>query len=462
MTIPAYSTHAALRETKVTKRRPRFSASLRPYAPIGVFAALMVMVVTGRLHDALLYGKLPIVKIFVLVGAALFFMSRGMPVLSEVRKTLPARAFLALTLAVIASVPFSVLKSWSFELASTWLFASVPMVLLVCTSIRSVADLERVLKALLLMILISAAIIFAGRGTSMDSPEGPRLSLAGSYDPNDFAAVIAASSATCLWALRGRSWLWKLLGLAGLACSGVLIVKTGSRGGAVALGTLLIGASLFLPKTLTRSVRLGVLLALAVGVAQAPSGFSQRMSTLTDVRNDYNLTATDGRIAVWTRGLGYVAGSPLVGVGAGAYPVADGRWAVQHGFLGGFKWSAAHNLFIETAAELGLPGLVALLCCLFPIVFTWRRLRELPARSDEDERLRRAVEAIALTTLTYLLATMFVNALYGPMLLTLISLNIAAHVLVNHSSFASRKASLPRSRTTKVFLAQSKPRRATE
>ena len=186
------------------------------------------------------------------------------------------------------------------------------------------------------------------------------------------------------------------------------------------------------------------------------------MSTLTDVGTDYNLTESDGRIAVWTRGLGYIARSPLVGVGAGAYPIADGRWAVQHGFLKAFKWSAAHNLFIETAAELGLPGFVALLCSLFPIVFTWRRLSALPSRSDEDERLRRAVETIALTTLTYLLATMFVNALFGPMLLTLISLNIAAHVLVNRSSFASRKVSLPGSRTMKIFLAQSKPRRATE
>jgi O-antigen ligase len=401
----------------------------------------MVFVLTGRLHDALLYGKLPIAKLFLLAGALLFFMSNGMQALTAAMRTLPARGFAALTLAILASVPFSVLKSRSFDMSTGWLYATLPIVIIVATSMRSVADLERVLRAFVLMIIASAALILAGLGTSVMSADGPRMSLAGSYDPNDFAAVIAASTAACLWTLRGRSGLWKLLGALGLLSSAFLIVKTGSRGGGLALGLLLIGTTIFVPRFLTRATRVGVLIALAAGLAFVPTQFVGRMASIGDISSDYNMTSPSGRKAVWTRGVGYMARSPLVGVGAGAFPIADGRWAEENGVPGGFKWSAAHNIFIETGAELGIPGLVALLCCLLPIVFTWRRIRTLPAQSESDERLQGAIETVALMTLTFMVGMSFVNGLYGPLLHMLTAMSIAAHVLLRHSGLAKGGAS---------------------
>jgi O-antigen ligase len=439
--------------------------ALRPFAPAALLAALMVMVLTGRLHDALLYGKLPVAKIFLAVGALFFFMSNGAAALQAALKTLPGRGFLALSAAVFASVPFSVLKSHSFEVALAWLYSNVPIFIIVATALRSIGDLERVLRALILMVLASAAIILAGMGIVEYGPEGARVSLAGSYDPNDFAAVIAASSAACLWALRGKPWLWKLLGALGLLASGYLVVKTGSRGGGLSLGLLLVGSALFVPNLMTRTARLGVLVALVVGAASAPSSFTERMASLADVGNDYNVTSRSGRVEVWKRGLSFVVRSPAVGVGAGAYPIADGRWAEEHGETAGFKWSAAHNLLLETAAETGLPGFVALLCCLLPAIVTWRRIRKLSPTSDTELRLQRAIEALALLTLTYLLAATFVNGLYNPLVTMITALSVAAHVLLSQSSLAasSGRGPLPAGPgARKVGVPQSKPRRAAQ
>lgn len=438
MTVPSLNTVPAARSRLATGRRTsghRAVRAPRSFAPAALLATLMVMVLTGRLHDALIPGKLPVAKLFLAVGVLLFFAGNGTVALREALRTVPGRGFAALTVAVVASVPFSVLKSWSFEVAMSWLYSSVPIAIIVATSIRSIRDMERVLRALVLMVLASAAIILAGLGVVEYGPEGARVSLAGSYDPNDLAAVIAASCAACLWTLRGKSVLWKVLGGLGVAACGFIVVKTGSRGGGLALGLLLVGSAIFLPSFMSRITRLGVLAALVLGVAFAPTSFTARMATLSDVGSDYNVTSRSGRIEVWKRGLSFVARSPIVGVGAGAYPIADGRWAEEHGVTSGFKWSAAHNLLLETAAEVGIPGLVALLCCLLPIVFTWKRIRRIQARSEEELRLQRAVEALALITLTYMLGASFVNGLYNPLVLMLTSLNIAAHVLVNSSRF---------------------------
>src|SRR3989442_13656065 len=65
---------------------------------------------------------------------------------------------------------------------------------------------------------------------------------------------------------------------------------------------------------------------------------------------------------VWKRGIGYMLGRPLLGVGAQAFGVAEGTLApeaVEREEYGkGFKWSTAHNAFVEIGAEIGVLGLL--------------------------------------------------------------------------------------------------------
>jgi O-antigen ligase len=71
--------------------------------------------------------------------------------------------------------------------------------------------------------------------------------------------------------------------------------------------------------------------------------------------------------------MGYVAHNPVLGLGVAAYPMAEGTLSAisqQRASAGqGFKWSVAHNSFLETAAELGIPGLILFLG-LFVASFT--------------------------------------------------------------------------------------------
>lgn len=393
-------------------------------------AATMMLVLTGRLHDALAYGVFPVGKIFILSGVLVLLLGGGVHRVGGLWQTIPMRAFAALSAAIFASVPFSFLRSLSFEALISWYTIAVPIVLIVATSIRSVSDLERLLRALVLVVVCSGGLVLAGQGVVVETVDGPRMTLAGSYDPNDFANVVAGCSAACLWALRDRSRVWRLLGVAGLVLAPMLIAKTASRGGFLAFTLLLAGAAVFLPRAVPRWLRIALIPAALVGLSFAPSELTTRLSTLNNVTSDYNFTDPGGRIQVWKRGLGYIASRPITGVGAKAFIIADGNYAVEHGFYAGFKWTAAHNILIECAAELGLPGLVALLFAMLSIVRLWSTLRKIRVGDDEVRRLERAVEAIALITLTFLASAMFVSALWNPLVQMLIALSIGAHMVV--------------------------------
>jgi O-antigen ligase len=70
---------------------------------------------------------------------------------------------------------------------------------------------------------------------------------------------------------------------------------------------------------------------------------------------------------------------PVLGIGVGAFPVAEGTLSVIGRELAsrgsGFKWSVAHNSFVETAAELGIPGIVLFVSLLVVTIATMARIR---------------------------------------------------------------------------------------
>jgi O-antigen ligase len=400
-----------------------------------MLAATMMLVLTGRLHDALAYGVVPVGKLFVFSGIVALLIGGGAQRIAQLWQTVPMRAFVALSLTIAASVPFSYLRSLSLEATISWFTTSVPIVLIIATSIRSVSDLERLLRALVLVVVCSGVLVLAGKGVMLETIDGARLTLAGSYDPNDFANVIGGCSAACLWALRDRSRLWRLLGISGLVLAPMLIAKTASRGGFLAFALLLVGSALFLPRTVPRWLRLTLIPIGLFGLSFAPTELSTRLATLNSVTSDYNFTDPSGRIQIWKRGAGYIVSRPITGVGAKAFMVADGRYAVENGFYAGFKWAAAHNIVIECAAELGLPGLAALLMSLLPIVLMWRKLRVVVVEDDELRRLQRVVETIAVITLTFLTSAMFVSALWNPFVQMLIALSVGAHVVIRSQHF---------------------------
>ena len=192
------------------------------------------------------------------------------------------------------------------------------------------------------------------------------------------------------------------------------LIKTSSRGGAIALGVLGIALIVFAPKQ-RRWLYASVFAAMLLTLVLVPhSGLVERFSQLSGSQ-DYNFSSRDGRLEVWKRGFGMMLTHPLFGVGVRAFEVANGNLA--------HSWINAHNAVVQIGAELGIGGLVAFLIAVIAAfqaaVATVRRTRAgpVPARDSVAEFDRGLATAALCSLIAELTAAMFLSMAYDAMTL---------------------------------------------
>jgi len=325
------------------------------------------------------------------------------------------------------------------------MMGSVPILLITVAGVADMNGLERLFRAAVLMVIFASAVIGAGFGVVMDGPDGPRTTLMGAYDPNDLALVIASCMAFCVWAIKDRSKLWRILGYVGIAGGTYVVVRTYSRGGALALGSLILLATFALKGAVPGWFRTAIMPMAFVAFMLSPAKYRERVNTLASTSQDYNSTAETGRIKIWKRGVGYFLTHPFTGVGAGQFSLAEGRWGDSQGIRAGWKWSAPHNMYVESAAEMGILGIGGLLGMLVPTLFyTFRRMRSESARRA-DPRGVRASGAIFLAVSTFMVGAMFLTAAFSPLCVFLAALGIAFQSLPQspHETQVSRGPATP-------------------
>ncbi len=405
-------------------------------------AAILTCLLVGRLHDAVANGLIPVGKIFIPLGF-LFLLSEGrLGSLKRVFASPPGLGFIALTAALFISVPFSLLKSGSLAIATEWMMQGLPMLIIVVASVATVRDVERLMRMFILVAICSGLLVVGGKAIVFDGPDGPRTTLAGSYDPNDFALVMCVCAAFCLWAIRDRFRLWRWLGAVGFVLAAYCIVRTYSRGGAVAFAALVIMTLVVARRSIPTWVRLAMVPAVVVGLAFAPSNYLDRLKTLTTLNKDYNVTSNTGRKQIWLRGVGYFAQRPLTGIGVGQFGKAEGQWGVDNGITN-LKWSAAHNMWIEVAAEMGVVGIVGLCAMIFSGVRLWWRVRKRTPATEDEHRFQRSVEAMAIATSAFIVGTLFVSATFNPLTLFLTAISMALYALPQARHVAGAAARMP-------------------
>ncbi|MBK9408437.1 MAG: O-antigen ligase family protein [Gemmatimonadetes bacterium] len=200
------------------------------------------------------------------------------------------------------------------------------------------------------------------------------------YDPNDYAAMAAMVFPLCMGLVQREKGFWKAIAL---GCAVVLVlgvVKTGSRGGTLAL----VAGALFYVLA-ARGARKALSIALFVfgGMAAwavAPPSYKQRMYALVEGEQDYNYTDYGGRKQIWARSRIYIARHPVAGVGIGNFPIIEGQYLEERGKVG--KWSTAHNSYYQAGVELGIFGGLLL---MVQILVSYRRGWRLRRASIGDE-----------------------------------------------------------------------------
>lgn len=246
-------------------------------------------------------------------------------------------------------------------------------------------NLDRVTLAFVAALsALSALTILRGQAQT-----GGRLTTGGTMDPNDLAAVLAFGVPVGFMLARrkGAPWYVRIGALAGVGVMILCILKTGSRGGflALTLGIIGVGLGLGVGRGL-RVLALAAVTAVAVWPI-APPQFKSRIVTLNNLEEDYNTTSSSGRKEVARRGLRYFAASPIFGGGVGTFVEVDGRFLQATGQGG--KWSAAHNTYVQALADTGLPGALAFVSMLLITLRQAFRFWRPPARGRGDPYFHR-------------------------------------------------------------------------
>lgn len=312
-------------------------------------------------------------------------------------------------------IPASLYPSRSASYLLRGQVPNIVIMVMLAASVRGVRDLEWL--ALANLLGACAYSLFVNL-TEDIGPHG-RLSDLIYYDVNDLSLVLVSTIPFALFFVIRGGWPYRLLALSALVLFIATLAKSASRGGFVGL-IVVIGYVLLAYRVIPKRVRI---LAAVVGFGllslMAGDTYWERIRSLRNPQEDYNWSgqSAEGRMEVWRRGVGYMMDRPLFGVGMRNFSVAEGTLSEESRARGqrgaGFKWSVAHNSFLEIGAELGVLGLALFIGMLVAALRALRRIRS--GRPSKDRAPTRAVMlayTLSASLLGFIVAGFFVSAWY--------------------------------------------------
>jgi putative inorganic carbon (HCO3(-)) transporter len=268
-------------------------------------------------------------------------------------------------------------------------------ILMICTVPLGATALKNFMRGVFIQDMNAVARIVAYDGALTSNPNDLALML---------NLILPLSIASLLSA---KSTLVKSLCIGVIVVSVVAVIVTFSRAGFLGLATIV--AVYFVRMIRRRGAdrrwAVAIFLAILFAVPFAPSNYVDRLATVKNVASD----PTGSSQARWrdmSAAAQFVIGHPIVGAGLGMDVLALNQ-------VRGVDWVQVHNVYLEYAVDLGVPG-ATLFLMLFYRVFkktrsSRKQLADLPAQRD----LFLLVEALETGLIVFAICGFFYPVAYN-------------------------------------------------
>jgi O-antigen ligase len=285
--------------------------------------------------------------------------------------------------------------------------------------------------------LVAGAVVAAVYGMVAGAPQDdPGRVAIGNANETAASLVMGGTLAAALaFALPGKLVLRLLTTVAVPLCV-FAVFLTLSRGGLVALGASLIAAIVVAGR------RRGVVVGVAAAAVLATVIYFGAFAPAEARDRVLEVNGGTGRTDIWTVGWRMVEKQPLLGVGAGNFPVASIHYLLEPGALMRTDFivdnpKVAHNTYLNVLAELGVVGLALFLAIIaLPLWWTARAVG-FAARAG-DRQLEILARAMVVVIAGLLAADFFGSRQYSKQLWLLLSL-CPVLLQISRAELASRR-----------------------
>jgi putative inorganic carbon (hco3(-)) transporter len=384
---------------------PRAAAAAAPAAEAGqtAFAGLLaftaILIVSPQAWLPVL-GTLRIAMVAAAVAIVAALLDRAMNRRPSVRTPPAFTLVLALVCWAVLTVPLSYWPGGSVAALTDHFLKAIAFFWLIATVITS----ERRLRSFLWLLVLASlplsitALQNYASGSFLRTPDGalPRItgySTAGSglaANPNDLALMInlLIPFAVALM-LTARRVLPRLVAATALLLGVAGVIVTFSRAGFLTLAAMGLVGLLALGRR--RPLTLAAVVVLLVTAStMLPPGYFDRLSTITNIESDTTGSA-QGRWNDALVAMEVAARNPITGVGLDQNVLALNQER-------GATWREVHNVYLQYAVDLGVPGLAMFLALFISLFRTAGRVRRVgrQRRSGRDVGITAGSVQVAL------------------------------------------------------------------
>lgn len=339
-----------------------------PWAQRFTFAAMFIYV--GKVGD--LYPQIApygLGKIFIGLALIALVMEGGGWFQGVLRHPI-IRPFEGMVLLAIMTLPFSIWPGNSFRYLAEVMIKDLVFIFLLIATIQTKKDLRRAFWVFGVSVLfLDSGLLHYGHIAVSEMFVGR----------NEIAMYSVIALALLLpLQVHGVARIIKSLMIIVIVSS---VIASHSRGSYVGIAVVI--ASFLYFRLGGRIAVTSVVFMLVVYVAyvQLPSDYRGSVDSIINYQEDYNVTAQEGRLEIWKRGLTMVKNNPFTGVGVNNFAVAEG---LMHAQVRGQPWLTAHNSPLQVAGEIGLVGLAFYLVL---VVRMFRSARRMSAVNEDAFRV---------------------------------------------------------------------------